>query len=252
MSASGRGRGRMNSRWLVAGLYASGAVLTGVWTGPFEALLRSLFPQFKNVIYQGATPAELMVDHLLISLYSSAFGLLLAVLLSAVVLSRLGQVFRDVLLNLANFLQTVPSVAVIGIVVPVIGYGMKPVIIALVAYSVLPVMLNIVTGIESVAPELVEAAEGLGMTKGQILFRVKVPLALPIIVAGIKNMVIINVSAATLGALVGAGGLGMPIMAGIHDFNPAFIIQGAMPAAFIALFLDELIRYEREDVWQTQ
>jgi osmoprotectant transport system permease protein len=127
------------------------------------------------------------------------------------------------------------------LLIPATGYGAEPVIIALVLYGILPIILNVIAGIDGVQPDALDAAVGVGMSARQRFFAVQLPLAMPVILGGIKNMVVINVSAATVGAVVAAGGLGMPILAGFSDYNNAYIIQGALPAITLALFFDRLL-----------
>jgi osmoprotectant transport system permease protein len=156
-------------------------------------------------------------------------------------LSRAGRPFRDLIVSLGNLAQTVPSVAIMALAIPATGYGAKPVIIALVLYSILPIMLNVVAGIEGVPPDSIDAATGVGMSATQRFLLIQLPLATPVIMGGVKNMMVINVSAATMGAVVAAGGLGQAILAGFHDYNNAFILEGALPAITLALFIDRLL-----------
>jgi osmoprotectant transport system permease protein len=144
-------------------------------------------------------------------------------------------------MNLASFGQTFPSIAVMAMLVPLLGYGYEPVVVALVIYSVLPVMLNVVAGIENVPAATVDAARGTGMNRVQRFTQVELPLAMPVIMGGIKNMLVIAVGAATLGAIVGAGGLGVPIMAGANEFKPALVLEGAIPSALLALIIDRTL-----------
>lgn len=231
-----------NTRLLMPAIYLIIVYLTSIDTTLFEQLLKLIFPQSKELIYAGTPPLTLLVDHLKITFYSTFFGLLIAAVLSALVYTNLFKEFKDVFLDFGSMLQTIPSVAVIGIVVPIFGYGLIPVVIALTAYSVLPLLLNIIKGIDSVPGELIEVASGIGLTNSFIIRHIKLPLASNIIKAAIKNVLVINVASATFGALVGAGGLGVPILAGIHDFNPALIVQGSIPSAALALFFDEILR----------
>jgi osmoprotectant transport system permease protein len=137
--------------------------------------------------------------------------------------------------------QAIPSVAIMAIAVPAVGYGSEPVLIALVVYSLLPVMVNVVAGIEAVPEALVEAGRGMGMTRGERLLQLELPLALPVIMTGVRTMLVILVSAATLGAVVGAGGLGVPIMSGIGAFDNAVVTYGAVPAILLALIVDRAL-----------
>jgi len=141
-------------------------------------------------------------------------------------------------LGAAGVLQTVPSIALLGFLIPLMGIGAAPAILALLLYSLLPIIRNTVAGVQGVPPAVVEAARGLGFTDGQILWRVELPLALPILMAGIRTATVINVGVATLAAYVAAGGLGEFIFGGIALNNPAMILAGAIPAAALALTFD--------------
>jgi osmoprotectant transport system permease protein len=148
--------------------------------------------------------------------------------------------------DIGSLAQTVPPVAVLALAVPFIGFGVKPALVALCLYSVLPVLRNTIAGLESVPAPVLEAAAGTGMTGPQVLLRVELPLAFRVIMAGIRTSVVVNVGTATVGAIVGAGGLGTPIVAGLVRENPAFVLQGAVSAALLAIFLDQLLaRAER-------
>ncbi|MGB4592836.1 MAG: ABC transporter permease [Coriobacteriia bacterium] len=201
-------------------------------------VLAAVFPRESVVIYERQTLLQMFVDHIGITALASIVALVVGGVLGLGLLTPAGRRFKDVVVNVANFGQTFPSVAVIALVVPAIGYGWEPVVLALVIYSILPVMLNIVAGVSSVPPDVVDAARGMGLSRRQRFAQVELPLAMPVIAGGVKNMLIINVSAATLGAIVGAGGLGVPIIAGIGSFNNALVLEGALPAALLALIID--------------
>jgi osmoprotectant transport system permease protein len=220
------------------------AALTGWMTFDargYERLLRVLVPDQEVVLYPTRTMPVLMGQQLLLAGAASVLALVAGAVLGLLALSRVGRPFRDLIVSIGRLAQMVPSVAIMALVIPMTGYGAEPVIVALVLYSILPIVLNIVSGIESVPPAVADAATGVGMTRPQRLTRVEIPLALPVIMGGIKNMVVINVSAATLGAVVAAGGLGMPILAGFAEYNEAFIVQGALPSITLALLLDRLL-----------
>ncbi|MCR5889730.1 ABC transporter permease/substrate-binding protein [Hymenobacter sp. J193] len=146
--------------------------------------------------------------------------------------------WAPVVLGLAGILQTVPSIALLGFLIPWLGIGPKPAILALLLYSLLPIIRNTVTGIQGVSPAVVEAARGLGFTDWQVLGRVELPLALPVLFAGIRTAAVIGVGVATLAAYVAAGGLGEFIFGGIALNNPVMIMAGALPAAALALAFD--------------
>jgi len=207
----------------------------------FSALLRALVPDEPVVLYETRSLPSLMGDQLLLTAAASALALAIGGALGGFALTPTGRPFRDIIVNIGNLAQTVPSVAVMALAIPLTGYGAEPVILALVLYGVLPIMLNVIAGIEGVPASAVDAATGVGMSPLQRLSAVELPLAWPVILGGIKNMLVINVSAATLGAVVAAGGLGMPILAGFHDYNNAFILEGALPAIALALLLDRLL-----------
>ena len=141
-------------------------------------------------------------------------------------------------LGAAGVLQTVPSIALLGFLIPVLGIGAAPAILALLLYSLLPIIRNTVAGIRGVPPAVVEAARGLGFTERQIFRQVELPLALPVLMAGIRTATVINVGVATLAAYVAAGGLGEFIFEGISLNNPVMILAGAIPSAALALAFD--------------
>jgi osmoprotectant transport system permease protein len=141
-------------------------------------------------------------------------------------------------LGVAGIIQTIPSVALLGFLLPLVGIGVIPAIIALFLYALLPIIRNTFTGIEEVDSSIKEAAQGMGMTDAQILVKVELPLAVPVIFAGIRTATVINVGVATLCALIASGGLGEFIFRGIALNNVNMILAGAIPAAALALFLD--------------
>jgi len=141
-------------------------------------------------------------------------------------------------LGVAGVIQTIPSVALLGFLLPLFGIGVAPAIVALFLYALLPIIRNTYTGINEVDPAVKEAARGMGMSDIQILTRVELPLAIPVIFAGIRTATVINVGVATLCALIGAGGLGKFIFRGIALYNVNMILAGAFPAAILALTFD--------------
>ncbi|AWB44449.1 glycine/betaine ABC transporter [Paenibacillus sp. CAA11] len=151
------------------------------------------------------------------------------------------QAFKGTVLGIANILQTVPSLALLGLLIPLLGIGPVTAITALFLYSLLPIIRNTYTGIKDVNASIIEAAVGMGLTRRQILFKVELPLALSFIMAGIRTATVINVGTATLAAFIGAGGLGDFIFLGISRNLDALILLGALPAAMLALVLDLLL-----------
>ena len=152
-------------------------------------------------------------------------------------------------LGVANVLQTVPSLALFGILIPlpfIGGIGARTALVALVVYALLPVIRNTVTGLRGVDPGVREAALGMGMTDGELLRLVELPLAAPVIMAGVRVATVVGVGTATIAAAIGAGGLGVYIFRGVATVDDTLILAGALPAALLALLLDwALGRLER-------
>ncbi|OUL26587.1 choline ABC transporter permease [Nostoc sp. T09] len=151
---------------------------------------------------------------------------------------------RQPILGIANILQTIPSLALFGLLIPVPiigGIGVVPAIVALTLYSLLPIIRNTYTGITGVDPAIREAGRGMGMTDKQLLFQVEIPLAMGVILAGVRVATVIAIGIATIAAAIGAGGLGVFIFRGIAVVNNQLILAGAVPAAVIALIADLVI-----------
>jgi len=168
---------------------------------------------------------------------------LLAAILVAVPLGILAARWRrlgQVLLAVVGLVQTIPSLALLVFMIPLLGIGPAPALLALFLYSLLPIVRNTHAGLGGIPPALRESAAALGLPRGAILHRIELPLASPLILAGIKSAAIINVGTATLGALVGAGGLGEPIFTGIRLDDLALIMEGAVPASALALLVQGL------------
>jgi osmoprotectant transport system permease protein len=141
-------------------------------------------------------------------------------------------------LALVSTIQTIPSVAFLGFLIPFLGIGMKPAVVVLFLYSLLPIVRNTYTGVVGVDAAAIEAARGMGMRERQILFRVTIPQALPVLMAGIRTATVLCVGVTTVAALIGAGGLGSFIFRGIAMLNTKMILAGAVPAGALALALD--------------
>lgn len=149
----------------------------------------------------------------------------------------------EVIMNIAAVLQTIPSLALLGLMIPLFGIGKVPAVIALVVYALLPILRNTYTGINEVDPSLVEAAKGIGMKPGRRLSKVELPIAMPVIMAGIRTAMVLIIGTATLAALIGAGGLGDLILLGIDRNDTSLILIGAIPAALLAILFDLVLRY---------
>ncbi|MFL5019660.1 MAG: ABC transporter permease, partial [Rhizobium sp.] len=139
--------------------------------------------------------------------------------------------------GIVNVGQTFPPVAVLAIAVPLVGFGQKPTLIALFLYGLLPIFENTVAGLKQVSPQVLDAADGMGMNGTQRLFRVELPLALPLILEGLKVATVINIGTATIGSMVAAKGLGEVIIAGLISDNTAFILQGGLIVGLMAVLI---------------
>ena len=141
-------------------------------------------------------------------------------------------------LSTAGVLQTIPSIALLAFMLPVFGIGVAPAIAALFLYGLLPILRNTVAGLRSIDAQLIEVGRGLGMRPRDLLWRVELPLAAPVILAGIRTAAVINIGTATLAAFIGAGGLGDPIVTGLTVTDTNLVLSGALPAAALALVVD--------------
>lgn len=179
--------------------------------------------------------------HLLLAGVALAAAVLLAVPLG-VALAGTPRV-AEVLIRGAGILQTIPSLALLAFMIPLLGIGIWPALVALFLYSIYPVLRNTVTGVQSADPAAARAAVSLGMTTSQTLRYVRLPLAAPVILAGIRTAAVISVGTATLAAFVGAGGLGDPIVAGLSLADTRMILSGALPAAVLAVLVDLVLAW---------
>jgi len=171
-----------------------------------------------------------------------ALSLLLAVLVGVPlgVIATRSPFLGSAILSLSGLLQTIPSLALLAVLIPIFGIGIIPALLALFLYSLLPIVRNTYVGLTTIPHPLAEAAEAIGLSGAAKLLRVRLPMASPAIMAGIKTSAVINVGTATLAALIGAGGLGEPILSGIQLRQNALILQGAVPAAVLALLVQRI------------
>jgi osmoprotectant transport system permease protein len=182
--------------------------------------------------------------HLSMTLLAECLVIIIGVPLGILVTRRGFKVLATPIIGVANAGQSIPSMAVVAIMVPLIGLGFRPAIIALSLWGLLPILRNSYAAINNINPAIVEAARGMGMTKGQIARKIELPLALPVIVTGIRVSTVVIVGTAALAALIAAGGLGRIILAGVFSGQPLITLQGAAPTAAIAValgFILELI-----------
>jgi osmoprotectant transport system permease protein len=205
-----------------------------------SGFLSLLFPDEAQALYPLATPLRLFLQHAGLSVGASLASALLGFSAGVYAYYRKGTM-RTLVLELGALVQTLPPVALLALLVPLLGFGNKPVFLALALYGVLPVINGTVAGLRSVPLDAMDAARGLGMKKTQAFFRIELPLALPSIAAGLRTSVVINVGTAAIGATMGAGGFGRAIMSGLVQFKTSYVVQGALAAATMALALDWIL-----------
>ena len=208
----------------------------------FEPLTRNNQP----AIYTQNSLLNLTVSHLTIVAIATVLATALAVGLAVLVTRPFGAEFLPLSRSIANIGQTFPPVAVLALAVPVLGFGAAPTLVALFLYGLLPIFENALTGLTTLPPTVTEAARGVGMTDRQRLVGVELPLATPVILAGIRLSVVISIATATIGSTVAASTLGEVIIAGLLSNNIAFIAQGGLVVGVIAVLIyDGLSALER-------
>jgi len=184
---------------------------------------------------------KLVLEHLQIT----GIAVLLAILIGVpigILITRYKNAARYVL-GTANVFQTLPSLALFGLIIPILGVGLVPSVFVLFLYALLPIIKNTYIGIDNVDPASIEAGRGTGMKSHEILTMVEIPLALPVIMGGIRISTVINIGTATIASLIGAGGLGDFIFKGISMANNNLLLAGAIPTALLALGIDSILGY---------
>jgi osmoprotectant transport system permease protein len=228
-------------RWVLLALFGGLFIAVISSTELWETTLRFLFPQESQVLHPRASLIVLVMEHLSLVAISSSLTILIGLPIGIWVTRPGGRNFLPLVTDLTSFGQTFPPVAVLALAVPMLGFGLPPTIAALFLYGLLPVVRNTIAGLSAVPPGSLETAYGMGMSQWQALFRVEIPLSARIILAGVRTSVVINIGTAMIGAVIGAGGLGSPIIAGLVQDNLAFILEGAIPAAMLAVLADQLL-----------
>lgn len=181
-----------------------------------------------------------LLQHIEISLIALFFSLIIAIPLGIYLTRK--QRIAEYIIGITGVLQTIPSLALLGLLIPLFGIGTVPAVIALIAYALLPLLRNTYTGIKEVEPSLLEAASAMGMNRRKRLLKVELPLAMPVIMAGIRTATIFIIGTATIASLIGAGGLGDIILLGISRNDYSLIVLGAVPTALLAIIFDLLLR----------
>jgi osmoprotectant transport system permease protein len=214
---------------------------------------QSFAPLFEPLTQYGAAPIydqgsmlELALAQLGTVCCAAVASTVVAVTLGILVTRARGAQFLPLSRTLVNIGQTFPPVAVLAIAVPLVGFGLKPTLIALFCYGLLPIFENTVSGLRGCPPAIMEAASGMGMSANQRLLSVELPLAMPLILEGIRLSLVISVGTAAIGSTVGAKGLGEVIIAGLLSNNTAFILQGGLVTGLMAILLyDAMAALER-------
>jgi osmoprotectant transport system permease protein len=189
---------------------------------------------------RGSDIIEALQQHLFLSLVSIIIAALISIPAGIFIARR--KKMADVVIGIASVFQTIPSLALFGFLLPIFGIGGTTAIIALTIYALLPILRNTYTGILSVDQSAVEAGRGMGMTKNQILRMIELPLALPIIMAGLRTATVLTIGVATLAAFIGAGGLGDIIYRGLATTRNELVLAGAIPAAILAIVIDLILK----------
>jgi len=209
---------------------------------PFwDFLLGSIFPTTSDLLSPQKTVIIFAGEHMELVIVSSIITIVVGLTVGILVTRENYREFLPLVENIVNIGQTVPTLAIVALMVPIIGFGFWPAIIALVAYGLLPVVRNSIAGLEAVDSFIIDSARGMGMMPIQILFQIELPIASRIIMAGIRTSMVINVGTAALGAYVGSGGLGAPISSGLSLQRDALVLLGAIPAALLAILIDYVL-----------
>ncbi|MGG3737746.1 ABC transporter permease [Aeribacillus pallidus] len=195
---------------------------------------------FETVSSRSDQIATGIIEHICLSLISISIAIILSVPLGIYITRH--EKWAEWVIGVTAVFQTIPSLALFGFIVPLLGTGALTAIIALTIYALLPILRNTYTGIKGVDQSVIEAGRGMGMTNRQILWKIEIPLSLPVIMAGIRTATVLTVGIATLATFVGAGGLGDLIYRGLSTWNNQLVLAGAIPAALLAIFFDFFLK----------
>lgn len=182
---------------------------------------------------------SLTIEHVKLTAIAVGIAILIGVPLG-ILISYVKKLNKPIL-GIANVVQAIPSMALLGFAIPFLGIGTLPAVVMVILYSLLPIIKNTYTGVQSIDADIIEASRGIGLTKSQILMKVQIPLALPVIMAGIRISAVTAVGLMTMAAFIGGGGLGFLVFSGIRTVNNYQILAGAVPACILALLVDYLV-----------
>jgi osmoprotectant transport system permease protein len=212
-----------------------------------QPVFAALFPALDRPVYLQDSFLSLTLDHIALVAASSLISAVVGIAAGIFVTRPSGAEFRGIVETIVTVGQTFPPVAVLALAVPLIGFGAGPALIALTIYGLLPVVENTITALTTLPPDAADAARGIGMSPGRILRQVELPLASPVILAGIRISVIINLGTAAIASTVGAKSLGTPIIVGLNGSNTAYVLQGAILVGLLAIIAD--LGFERLAGW---
>jgi osmoprotectant transport system permease protein len=224
-------------RCLVLAAVAAFLLRPEAFAGVFAPFAASGAP----AIYDQGNLLTLTLAHLGLVVVATSLSALIAVTLAVLVTRGAGRAFLPMSRSLVGIGQTFPPVAVLAVAVPLVGFGLRPALIALTAYGLLPVFENALTGLTQLPSAVLEAADGVGMSPFERLWRIELPLARPWLVEGLRQSVVISVGTATLGSTVAAKGLGEVIIAGLLSDNSAFVLQGGLLTGLMAMLLHDVL-----------
>ena len=194
---------------------------------------------FKEITENGPYYINLLIQHLKISVFSIVIAVILGIATGVYIFYN--KKLRSLILGITNGIYTIPSIAVLGLLIPLVGIGFWNASVTLIIYGLLPVIRNTYTGLENTDKKIIEVSEGMGATEFQTFKNIRLPLALPIIISGIRTVVIMTISLAGIASFIGAGGLGQAIYRGINTNNSVLIVIGSLLIAVLAIVLDYLL-----------
>lgn len=226
----------MTGRWMLA---VAGGALAAFLAAPdsFAPLFQPLTRNNAPAIYQQTSILSLTLSHLAIVAVAVLASTLAGLVLAILVTRRSGREFLPLARTVTAVGQTLPPVAVLALAVPVMGFGTGPTLVALFLYGLLPVFENALAGLTGQSPQVAEAARGMGLTPAQRLWQIDLPLALPLLLAGMRLTAVISLGTATIGSTVAARTLGEVIIAGLLSANTAFVVQGGLVVGILAVLI---------------
>ena len=194
---------------------------------------------FEFVINRHERIISLFLEHSRITFEALAIAILIGVPIGIIISANKN--LSKLVMTIINAVQAIPSLALLGFLIPLVGVSEKTAIILVVMYAILPIVKNTFVGLINISPDLIEVASGIGMTKKQVLFRVQIPMAMPVIMAGVRISAVNSVGLVTIASYAGGKGLGFLVYSGINTVDVNMILAGAIPAALLALAMDFVV-----------